>query len=250
MLICPEQRAEWHYIVTLLIPQYVTYLLCVAIQGTFLFYVRTLVSDKDTSISDVVCKEPNEGVSSALRLVCMTMNVASVLKDVGETISMHRWLNSIPRWAKEQQDILEYACKTSGLTDFPFQKYKNDDDGMELLKPAVGMSTRSRLFAYVSVLLVRLVMASVVLIYGTAYVGSASSDEDLIKDTVAMIFILEIDDLLYELMTPSLYKTWVTTCSVISFDEDEIDDNYSLYWPYFVIVTIGGTTSALYGAWC
>ena len=146
MLICRAQRTEFHFIVTLLIPQYVSYLLCVAIQGTFLFYVRTLVSDKDTSISDVVCNAPKEGVSSVLRLICMSLSVAAVLKDVGETISMHTWLNSIPRWTEEQQDILEYTCKTSGLTDFPFQKYKNDD-GMELLKPAVGMTMRSTLIS-------------------------------------------------------------------------------------------------------
>lgn len=241
MLICREQRAQRHFIMTLIIPQYAMYVACLAVQCTFLFYVRTLVSEKERP----VCKE---GGDATLRLLCMTLSVAAVLKDIAETFSMHAWLSCLPKWTQEQHVILEYTCENSGLTDFPMQKYKNGDD-TELVKPAVGITNRTRLLIYVCVLLVKLVMACVLLIYGTAFVGSASSDGDLILNAVAMSFILDIDDLLYELMTPRLYKTWVETCSVISFDEDEVRDS-TLYWPYLAFVVIGGATGVMYGFWC
>jgi len=244
LLIDKDQRRDRHYITTLIVPQILTYTACVAVQGGFLFFVRTLVSE----MTPPVC---TGGGDSTLRILCMILNVAAVLNDIRETISMHVWLRCIPKWTSDQTTIVEYTCHNSGRTSFPFQKYKEEDgDGIELVKPAVGLTRTVRCFIYVLVLFVRFTFAIWLLVYGTVFVASAANNETLILNSVVLIFILTIDDLLYDLMTPDLYKNWIKTCSVITFDEDESDNIVILCWPYFVLMFLGAATSILYGHWC
>merc|ERR1712150_128466 len=251
VILCPmcitgEQRATFHFAVTLLIPQYLTYAVCVCLQVALVVYMRNIVSAGHAEA------EPGEfcaGGDHTCLLICTLVCIASFYKDLLETAYMSFWLSLLPQWDHEKHNhIVEEACRTSGLTDFPFQKYVSNEDPIELTKPAVGITWHYRVFVHV-LLLPKLLIAIALVIYGAAFVASGENNEGMILNAVANVFILEIDDLVFGLLTPAMYKLWIESCGTITLCEDEVGE-WQLYLPYLGILCLGLGTFGVINAWC
>jgi hypothetical protein len=243
LLINSEQRAEYSYILTLLVPQYVCYFVCLITQGSFLVFVRSLTSDMVPPICG--------GGSTYLRVLYLSLSVAAMFKDILETFSMHKWVSYLPDFDPEVHNkILKHCDNNSGLTSLPFQKYC-DSEGTEVTKPAAGISLHYRIGIYVFVLLPKLLFACILLVYGSAFVASGETNADLILciNAVAVVFILEVDDLVYQVLTPPMYKTWVETCSVITLCEVE-QEALPMFLTYIGLFVIGGCVAGLFSFWC
>ena len=245
LLIDAEQRKETHFLLTLLIPQCLCYIICIVFQASMMWFIYDLVADAELSH----CPSTSEKGHWYLRILCLALIVAVVLIDIMETAYMVLWIQSFPDYnPKVHSKIIDYCCENSGRTSIPFQNYKNQE-GYSLTKPAAGLSQKVRLFVYIGVILPKLLLALGMLTYGNKYVISAETNSDLMFNAMNALFIFDLDDIIYNVLTPALHKKWVQTSSEISFDDGEISGLY-LYQSYFGVAAITAISMAIWTTFC
>jgi len=83
--------------------------------------------------------------------------------------------------------------------------YSKDEDG-ELVLASGGMSKGRKVFVFLAVLLPRFVIAVMLLIIGGAFLASATSNTDLFMNSLAAAFVVEIDEMVFEFLTPAASK--------------------------------------------
>ena len=246
LLIDAKQRKETHFLLTLLIPQCMCYIICLVFQASIMWFMYDFVS-QHTEISH--CSATSEKGHWYLRILCLALIVAVVLIDVMETAYMVFWIRSFPDYnPKVHAKIIDYCCENSGRTSIPFQNYKNQE-GYSITKPAAGLSKTYRLFVYIAVILPKLLLALAMLTYGNKYVISAETNSDLMFNAMNALFIFDLDDIIYNVLTPALHKKWVQTSSEISFDDGEISGLY-LYQSYFGVAAITAISMAIWTTFC
>jgi len=185
-----------------------------------------------------------------LRILCLIANVAFIFGDILETVNMYRWLHCVPRWKpKTHKKILNFCrSRERDSSSFPIQRYKNSS-GLEVKKPAVGFTFVYRFAIIMLVILPKFILGLWLLIYGTGFVASATTNSDLILNLVALLFIIQIDDVSYDLLTPDVYKSWLQSSFEVTFFKEE--ENKIMRWlPFFCFWGIIACVIALYYAWC
>merc|ERR1711997_713861 len=132
----------------------------------------------------------------------------------------------------------------------PLQKYVNEEEypGLEMIKPAVGITRRYRVFIYF-VFMIKMAIAVLLLIYGSAHLLSAGSQEELILNTVAVVFVFEIDELIFNSCTSPMAKFWLETGSTLTRCEDE-DSCIEEFLFYFWMVIYVPLCVVFYSVWC
>ena len=241
LLIDADQRRQKHYIFTLLLPQYMSYIVCLIFQISFVVTVRSLALGMKTA----VCGDEHW----YLRILCLLVSVGSITVDLLQTAYMIFWVRCLPTFdPKIHSYVLQYCSKHTGRTSIPFQKWKNSK-GCEVTKPAAGISQLYRIYIYTCIILPKLMLAITLLVYGSVYVISAQSSGDLILNSMATVFILDLDDIIYNVLTPPLHKEWIETSSEITFDDDE-QGYLHLYQPYIAMTAITVASIAIWMNYC
>jgi hypothetical protein len=120
---------------------------------------------------------------STLTLSCNAVFVVISIVSLKESLEMHRWLHRIP----------------SVLRHTPLKLQKAQQGAHTFYMPADGMGiTRAmRCAIYVFAVLPKVVVTVVILSFGSGYLHYAASDAEVLSDCVGMVFISEIDGLLY-----------------------------------------------------
>lgn len=243
LLIDEKQRGQTLHRLTILLPQILAYIICLTVQISFIFFVRSLTED----IPIPVCQDKLDWYPRVLGLI---LCVASVYRDFEETIQMILWVRCLPNFDPKIHDgIIEYCCENSGRTSLPFQNWTNPDTKQVVTKPAAGISQAYRFCIYAFVLLPKSVLSVLVLAYGAKNVLAAGTVGDVIANSMAFVFVLDLDDLVYTVLTSPLHKQWVATSSEITVDDDE-QNFLDLYQPYIAMFTIAVGSYILMTTYC
>mmetsp|Transcript_6217 Transcript_6217/g.11296 ORF Transcript_6217/g.11296 Transcript_6217/m.11296 type:complete len:280 (+) Transcript_6217:2-841(+) len=227
---------------TLLVPQVVCYIVGLMIQGSFIWYIWDVIEEEQ------VCNSP-EGF---VKLICITTFVGKCIADIAETVQMHQFINTIPSWdPDEHREILDDVGEYSGLTNLAHQKYKSEeeDDVVEVVKPATGITGMYRTFTYLFVMMPKLAIAVGLAVIGGGHILASADVETFILNTLASVFIFEIDDIIYQLMIPKLYKNWLETEGTFTYAEDEVGC-LSKYSFYINTTTLGLAVAFIIWLWC
>ena len=145
-----------------------------------------------------------------LRALCNITFVLEVLNELFESWHYHEWINEVPtyqRWVPPSPG--NKGRKGHGMT-WKYQEYTNTmtlSNGQvvetTVIKPYTGITKKYRAFVYF-VILVKVVIAVLLGIYGLGFIYFTESTEDIILNTLAVFFVFTIDDLVYRLIAPKI----------------------------------------------
>ena len=246
LLVDAKQRNEGYYFRTLILPQYMSYIICLVFQVSFMVFVHDFVSDIKVSH----CSATSEKGHWYLRMLCLALIVAVVIIDIVETALMILWIRAVPDYdPKLSPKIINYCRENcGGRTSIPFQDYTNQE-GATITKPAAGITQTYRAMTYIFVILPKLLLGLALLIFGTKYVLSAESNGDLMFNALGMVFVFDLDDIIYKVLTSPLHKKWLQTSSEISFDDSEISTVF-LYQSYLGVAGVIVISMAIWSTFC
>lgn len=233
---------------TIFLAPFLSYLLLLGIQVLLLFYIYKETSNVELPEGVPLCEATAENTDWLLRIICMVLATAYIFADMRQTLGMYRWVQCVPEWHPGHQEITDYCCRYSGRTSLPMQRY-HDDYGVTVKKPAVGFTCCFRFSIFFLVLMPKLLIALIWLVYGLGYVASGSDNTEMILRAIVIMFALKVDDVLYRVLTPDVFQTWMTNNFEITFSEEE--ENEVIRWlPYVAILFMGGAVAGLYFGWC
>lgn len=157
-------------------------LVCLAMTTSLQLFIASGVAsivDEKVQAEDVTCHQGR----SHLTLSCNAVFVVISIVSLKESVEMHRWLHRIP----------------SVLRHTPLKLQKAQQGAHTFYMPADGMGiTRAtRCAIYVFAVLPKVVVTMVILYFGSGYLHYAVDDAQVLSDCVGMVFISELDGLLY-----------------------------------------------------
>uniref|UniRef100_A0A7S2H708 Uncharacterized protein n=1 Tax=Zooxanthella nutricula TaxID=1333877 RepID=A0A7S2H708_9DINO len=198
----------------------------VTIQGYATYEIALIMSERDRE-HDLRCTVRDFWLTR----VCSIVFIMLVLQDLKETYDMGRWLSRFPR-AKQWTPLRlrEYVSHSPG-------------NATELrrhtaMKPVSGVTTFGRCCTAAAVLVPKMSIGLTILYYGSAYVMSAHDRDSLLQNSVALVFVLEIDNAVYELFIPNHLKQLVLKIQEypIGLSSAEFDDAYAAKYRCFGLV--------------
>jgi len=162
------------------------------IQLTFIYYAWAVVQDKG---GDSFCHD-----DQYLLIICFLLFASGIIKDARESMAMWLWLYQFPAAPGWQE--LE-------LTDEDEEKGKKEG-GERKKKINSGMPFWYKLLVSIFVVLPKYCISVLLFLAGGTYLVRSESREDLIINSVALFFILDIDEMLWKNLIPPEHQTITT----------------------------------------
>lgn len=156
-----------------------------------------------------------EGGDAVVRYLTCGIFCAYMLRELMETGSFHSWLQHIGSADCGSQE----PCK---MTEVKGAR------GDTFFRPAFGIPIWKRSIFYL-LLFCKLAVAVALLYFGSAYIVMAKDNENLILNTVAMLFIVEVDDVLYVLCVNDMVKNVVEDFPQLGRDWEESMEKACFY---------------------
>jgi len=147
----------------------------VVFQGMFLGYVFDMYAEQEEAIGTCGGRVTND----TLRGLCILVYMAYCIADLAETFKMGVYINAFPKAAKWEKLLL----------------VENEEGEFEY---ASGMPRWYKFYCYSVVLFPKFCIAGALAGYGTGFVVNTEENADLVLNALALTFILEIDELMYD----------------------------------------------------
>lgn len=164
----------------IVLPQWLLLLFNFVIQVGFIYYIHEDSKDSNSCNHDT-------NVSVHLRYLAVGLFVAGMLQEFCETLDMLLWTWHVKTEATHQKLLLATR------------------DGSEP-KLATGLTSRQKLVFCLFMLMPKLAIAMWLFIVGGKFVAFSESNTDMVLNCLAMVFVTEIDDLLYKTFTPTFCR--------------------------------------------
>lgn len=236
------------------LPQYFVYLLVICAQFTLCGF---LAHDARKNTNADACNEADNS-SSFLRFVCVATFCSFCFSDLLETTGMCRWLNYLPTWDKKQEDLVNE--KLTGSLLFEKQTKRETigrcpDQEVTVFKPITGISTKFKSMIFLFVILPKYIIAVLLMFVGSGFIVRAEGISDIVLNTVAVSFVLQVDDFAYRGFTTSSMKILYESIPPIGlFDEELIADaaldNWERFGSPFMLVVLMVVVVVQFGCWC
>jgi hypothetical protein len=151
---------------------------------------------------------------SLLRLAGVVTLTAYCLAEMYETASMFWWLVLLP--TTETTEVLQLL---------------HDPESGEPVGYASGVSKWYKRTATLCVVLPKLAIGAALWWYGSTYVARSADDDELILNTVAVLFVLEIDDQLAKVAIPQRFAQLLAQLPPIALSDptDGEADGFAAY---------------------
>lgn len=156
-----------------------------ATSTTTIFAGARAVEGYDFTIGCSSTPPPTCPANSILQITAIATLTCYALGDLRETVNMMWWV---------------MYMKTTPRTE-RLQIVRDVENGTDEI--ASGLSRWYKLFAYVFVVLPKFALGTLLWWYGASYVVMSDSNAELILNTVAVLFVLEIDDQMYIVTVPA-----------------------------------------------
>merc|ERR1719265_1150519 len=203
-------------------------------------------ADEHTSENEQSCQHG----STLLRLLCLASLVWTVVaKDMCETVTLGKWMWQFPMYDAEK-DGPRLKDKDIGFLYIHLEKF-------DLAIPTTG-ATRFQQVSVVVLVLIKFCLGCALMKIAAAYVAHAPSNEDLLLNSVAMLFVLDVDELLYAVITPAFVRKMMEQMpGLVSHPKmwnDDLDrtlrELFSLWRMLFPWWSSAAVTAALHWSWC
>lgn len=206
-----------------------------------MWYVYEIIQDNDEHTCD--------GGRTILRLLCLFVLTGKlIVTDFAESVGIWQWARQFPDYNGDRDDP-QLKGKHTGFI------YQNLPD-LGLAVPITGITPFQFRIA-VLLILIKTALGVGLLYIAGGYVAFAGSSEDLVLNSVAMLFISEADELCYLLIVPDFVRRVQEAMPPIvkhpdSWDEEdlkgrEVSTSAKLVVKWWVALAV---TGALYFSWC
>lgn len=182
-----------------------------------------------------------------LRIICDVVFLMTILSKMREALGTLRWISRFPH-ASRRRYLLMRRYKSPRL----IFDYDSQSEYTTVNKPAVGITLPFRCFVWLLCLFQIILMA--MLIYcGSSYILRASDDETLILNSVALVFIVEIDDLVYQFILTITEKNVFSGVPAIALTDGEFSRAFAAaekLWPIYSPVILAVLVYCQERRWC
>lgn len=201
-----------------LFPAYVGMLATIALQASFVFYIQ-----KVTLQADIECA-PLEGILWPCAFVFIG-NIFHSELDEAFDICAYQWQFGTGK----PVGGIQYEEKTKFV--------------------------RSKIWRRTRVLIVLLLCAKVAISillmhYGMGFLAQSSSQEELLLNSAAMLFVVEVDELVYNVMVSRMHKKFVEQMPSISLGSSEIFDGVVVCGAFAKVFSCVFIVVMLRWVWC
>ena len=145
-----------------------------------------------------------------LRIICLSTFIINVGSEIIQSFSLRRYIQQIPQWKDEDMEI----CKRLE-THLVAQNVKVViHKGIEHLVTRIskgGIGIRYRIFMYF-IFCIKFSIEIALLTIGSRYVLYSTTNTDLILNTLSVIFIINIDNFMYDFFISESYKNKLKGC--------------------------------------
>jgi len=174
-----------------------------------------------------------------VRVSCITVFTMHMLGELIELLDMHFWLN-----------MFGYSHRHKPLK---IREYSHHD-GYLVNKPVTGLTYLERFLLYLLIFTPKLILALGLLIFGVPYIAYAKTNETLLLNTVALLFVAEIDEIVYKFTIPKMYRETLTVPPLGRTDEERARC-FEMFVcgtlrSYVLLVILAFVVTLLYFFWC
>ena len=177
-----------------------------------------------------------------LQAIALSAFVGMALRHAIDVLNMHLWLN-----------MFHTSNKHEGLM---LQKYRDKLQNTHH-RPTTGITRGARAFFYLFALLPELVTTVFVLIAGSGAVLRSANRFDLVLNSVAAVFVLELDNAFYLLLIPQSARNGTEGIPPLNKAGGEgggckggLRQWGIVFWPWLVLATVVVLDVPLYQGWC
>ena len=198
------------------------------------------------------------GTPFLLQAVALTAFVALIIQEATQVLEMHLWLQMFKSAdVKEEMRLQKYNEKIEvplslEMIDGKFSKVKTLD--LVVHRPTTGLTRCERAVMYLLVLLPNLAITGLVMVAGSGAVLRSSNRFDLVLNTVAAIFVIELDDIFYFLLLSHSIRSFLEDMPPLNRSMEERGSYRRTcivsLWPWFLVGLIVLLDWPLYQAWC
>jgi len=173
-----------------------------------------------------------------LRVLCLMVFAAYCIADVYQSMWMLMWLFYLPN-SKD--------CGVQRLRTGP------DQEDKDLVEVKNGLPCWLKIFNTQLVLIPKLSVAAFLLCYGSGFLLAARTNEDVILNSLALVFVIELDEYMYGYGLPLNIKNYCEAVPPVIPNTDVIERYsyinglFGMTWNFLLLAT---ATYALYRTYC
>lgn len=233
-LVLPMLNAPADDMALIVFPYIVQLLALILTQVMFIWHIETVASE-----AEFKCELP----ATALSYLCVGCLLLSMCAgEFQDCFDMLGWIRQIPV-TRDNSETLR----------FKLVKRTCRGEDVDCWRPAFGMSHKYRMVTIGLLVIGRFALATALLIVGSAHILNSDSTEDQILNAVAVVFVLDLDDLLYRFCVPGIIRDkfedmpGLTQTFNTTTTRREI---FSAFWPSVSCPFLAFATIALVQFWC
>ena len=225
-------------------PLVLAFVISCTVQASLAGFLLSTVGDAGDDLA-ATC----DGTSGPLRMVAIFIYLCTIVREIFETRDMHRWLAKF-RTSPKHEFLRVYRSCDPNEPDYP------------ICLPASGITVAARFYFYLGVLLPKLLLSLLVLFAGCGVVLRSTNDFNLVLNSVAVAFVLDIDELCFAaLVAPTVKQRCIAPrfADAAPADEQERPSGCGGYnraevaaflHTYVVLAVVLGVCAAMNSYWC
>jgi hypothetical protein len=205
ILVTPKYRQQNLWGVVL--PQVAGAVLAVAAQAIAIFYTLEHVMKHGSELDAEESERCYTGGACSLRVVCVLTLLAQIGGEIGDTRQFYLWIARLPPWDDTDEVVLESL--QSGFAVRRLMLHGRGGVEFNVAHIAAGGVTPNYRDIMYLVCSIKLLVEAATSICGSGYVLYANSNEELLLNSLALFFILEIDDTMYRYLLSDVLKRFI-----------------------------------------
>ena len=202
------------------------------------------------------------GGSTFLRVICVSVFCSLVWSEIRESINFFKWTMRLPAWNEEDRAVLE-ELRTGFAVQKKTVKVKIGGDQIEFKVNHIVAGGVVRYYRWLMIFVGSIMKGIIelgVLVGGTSYIVYANSNENILLNAVSLLFILEIDNYMYNYMSSDVIKRFVENATpeiaLLKGTKEEMGDQHysmtmqAMFSESWVVLFLLSTSTALSFCWC
>lgn len=177
---------------------YLVWFVNLFVQGSLVWYVRLLYLEQVDDPEVYTCDQIENKVDVYLRNICILIYVCMVLADISETWRMHQWYQIMTptlEWVERFTTSYEFR-----LVNADYET--KDVDTLEIANNVTNLNAVQYYFTWIFIIGAKYILGLYVVVFGTGFVVTANDDMDVLLNAVALLFILDTDEIVYDYLIP------------------------------------------------
>lgn len=151
-----------------------------------------------------------------VRYMCIVIYIGYMLSDLIDSIYMTMWWKRITNWNPNSRRF-----------ELVNDDGESDEDVNEVAQTMMNCSWKFKLYVYVCVLLPKYCVTLALLIIGAGFIVNTDSNENLILNALALGFIIELDEMMYEGLLGTRLQQFVSKTPVINIKGTDRDATWT-----------------------